>query len=141
MLYRAWRWRKERHLPEIERDLHKSVHSLAMRQLRSLNSELGINLQGDPSPEVILRELDPQSMILCGLSPKWNGKEQTMLEKVFLLRDTDGKQNEWQRVISLIDVLSETFFCDILWCNEKETLITLVCGRTQEMRKLALFRI
>lgn len=24
--------------------------------------------QGDPSPEVILRDLDPQSMILCGLS-------------------------------------------------------------------------
>ena len=46
-----------------------SFHSAAMQQLRSLNNELGISLQGDPSPEIILRDLDPQSMILCGLSP------------------------------------------------------------------------
>ncbi len=53
---------------EVEADLPLSMHSAAMQQLRSLNEELGISLQGDPSPEVILRDLDPQSMILCGLS-------------------------------------------------------------------------
>ena len=47
-------------------------HSAAMHQLRSLNEEFGISLQGDPSPEVILRDLDPQSMILCGLSGNFN---------------------------------------------------------------------
>ena len=71
MIYQAWRSRKGLGLPSqlIERDLPVSVaHSAAVHQLRSLNSELGVGLQGDPSPEVILRDLDPQSMILCGLS-------------------------------------------------------------------------
>lgn len=48
-------------------------HSLAAAQLRSLNEELGISLHGDPSPEVILRDLDPQSMILCGLNNNSSG--------------------------------------------------------------------
>eukprot|EP00094_Tigriopus_californicus_P006452 TCALIF_06214-PA protein Name:"Similar to FR FMRFamide receptor (Drosophila melanogaster)" AED:0.09 eAED:0.10 QI:0/0.33/0/0.5/1/1/4/0/453 len=65
-VYRAWSIRKQMGIPG---DVTISIHSMAAQQLRSLNSELGINLHGDPSPEVILRELDPQSMILCGLSP------------------------------------------------------------------------
>lgn len=65
-VYRAWSIRKQMGMTG---DVSLSIHSMAAQQLRSLNSELGINLHGDPSPEVILRELDPQSMILCGLSP------------------------------------------------------------------------
>ena len=54
---------------DISGEEHGSLlHSEARRQLMSLNSELGISLHGDPSPEVILRDLDPQSMILCGLN-------------------------------------------------------------------------
>ncbi len=45
-------------------------NSTAAAQLRSLNEELGISLHGDASAEVILRDLDPQSMILCGLASK-----------------------------------------------------------------------
>jgi hypothetical protein len=42
--------------------------SAAAQQLRTINQELGIHVQGDPDAEVVLRELDPQSKILCGLS-------------------------------------------------------------------------
>ncbi len=41
--------------------------TVAQFQLQSLRNDHGIALEGDPSPEVILRDLDPQSRILCGL--------------------------------------------------------------------------
>ena len=87
MIYQALRWRKGPFSGAANSTGHASqngsegvavgntttnggglLHSEARRQLMSLNSELGISLHGDPSPEVILRDLDPQSMILCGLN-------------------------------------------------------------------------
>ena len=56
MLYHAWKGNSEA----------KS----AAQQLRSINKELGISLQGDADAEVVLRQLDPQSAILCGISNK-----------------------------------------------------------------------
>ena len=56
MLYHAWKGNSEA----------KS----AAQQLRSINKELGISLQGDADAEVVLRQLDPQSAILCGISTK-----------------------------------------------------------------------
>ena len=56
MLYHAWKGNSEQ----------KS----AVLQLRSINKELGISLTGDANAEVVLKQLDPQSAILCGIGAK-----------------------------------------------------------------------
>ena len=37
-------------------------------ELLRINRDLGISLQGDPNAEVVLKDLDPQSRILCGIN-------------------------------------------------------------------------
>jgi len=46
----------------------EDAESSAQRRLRNLNEEMGISLGGDSRAEAVLRDLDPQSAILCGLS-------------------------------------------------------------------------
>nr|XP_040571091.1 G-protein coupled receptor daf-37-like [Lepeophtheirus salmonis] len=48
--------------------LQKSDYSRdAQLELNRINRDLGISLSGDPNAEVVLKELDPQSRILCGI--------------------------------------------------------------------------
>ena len=71
-ILRAWGFGKTVATRGRRGDHSNSGISAAAQQLRTINQELGINVQGDPDAEVVLRELDPQSKILCGIGQKWN---------------------------------------------------------------------
>ena len=67
-ILRAWGFGKTVAARGRRGDHSNSGLSAAAQQLRTINQELGINVQGDADAEVVLRELDPQSKILCGIS-------------------------------------------------------------------------
>ena len=58
-----------------------------------------LSIQGDPDAEVVLRELDPQSKILCGISQTW-----IRLNPV--RSDTIRKETKWIRsdIRDVIDI-------------------------------------